>query len=269
MKRTQVAVGGVDLELFDAGTGEPVVLIQTALTADELLPLAEDPALAGYRRLLYHRRGYAGSSPVSGSGSITRDAADCRGLLEQISVASAHVVGLSYSGAVALQMSADAPGLVHSLTLIEPPPVHTPSAHEFRAANERLIRTRREHGAADALDEFLTIVIGPNWRHDTEEALPASAAQMERDVETFFDSDLPALLDWRFTAADARRIRCPVLYVGGSDSGPWFDEVRALLLEWLPDAEEVTIAGADHGLALTHPQELAAAVAAFLRRHPV
>src|SRR5680860_393288 len=137
-----VDVGDARLELLDWGSGEPVVFVQTALTADELLPLAMDPALeAGYRKILYHRRGYAGSSSVDGSGSITRDAADCRALMAALSVDRAHIVGYSYSGAVGLQVAADAPASTHSLILVEPPPVHTPCAKEFRAANDRLLRT--------------------------------------------------------------------------------------------------------------------------------
>jgi pimeloyl-ACP methyl ester carboxylesterase len=41
-----------------------------------------------------------------------------------------------------LQLAADAPDRVHSVCLIEPPPVHIPSAGEFLAANERTIHRR-------------------------------------------------------------------------------------------------------------------------------
>ena len=41
------------------------------------------------------------------------------------------------------------------------------------------------------------------------------------------------------------------------------------MLAWLPQAEDVVLAGADHSLALTHPGEVAAALVAFLRRHPI
>lgn len=145
MLARSVPVTDAELEVFDWGWGEPVVFVQTALTADELRPLANEPALKhGYRKILYHRRGYAGSSPVEGPGSIVRDAADCAALLARMEVDRAHIVGLSYSGAVGLQMAADAQGCTHSLVLIEPPPVHTPSAPEFRAANDRLMQTRRD-----------------------------------------------------------------------------------------------------------------------------
>lgn len=270
MSARLVPVQDAELEAFDRGGDEPVVFIQTALTADELRPLAHEPVLEdGYRKVLYHRRGYAGSSPVGGPGSITRDAADCRELLTAMGLAPAHIVGLSYSAAVGLQLAADAPDCTHSLTLVEPPPVHTPSAPEFRAANDRLLRTRRERGSAAALDEFLTIVIGPNWREVVEGHLPGAAAQMERDTLTFFDTDVPALLEWRFGLADARRVGCPVLHIGGTDSGPWFAEVRDFILAWWPHAEDVVIDGADHSLALTHASEIARALVAFLRRHPI
>jgi pimeloyl-ACP methyl ester carboxylesterase len=92
---------------------------------------------------------------------------------------------------------------------------------------------------------------------------------MESDAATFFDTDIPALLEWQFTAADAVHITAPVLYVGGTDSGPLFAEVTKLMKEWLPQADEVVIMGADHALAVSHPAEIAAALATFLQRHNI
>jgi pimeloyl-ACP methyl ester carboxylesterase len=265
-----VTVSGAELEVTDWGSGEPIVFVQTALTADELLPLAEEPVFEdGYRKVVYHRRGYAGSTPTDGPGSIVRDAADCRALIEALEIERAHIVGVSFSGAIGLQLAADRPESTHSLIVIEPPPVHVPSAPEFRAVNDRLLQTRRELGAAAALEEFLHFLIGPDWREAIEARLPGAAAQMERDTATFFDVDMPALLDWRFGPGDADRISCPVLYIGGTGSGPLFAEVRELILRWLPHAEGVIVDGADHSLALTHTSEIADALVAFLRRHMI
>lgn len=264
-----VSVPGAELEVAQWGTGEPVVFVQTALTADELLPVATDPALGHYRKALYHRRGYEGSSAVQGPGSVPRDAEDCVALLDALAIERAHVVGVSYSAAVALQLAADAPDRVHSLTVMEPPPVHVPSSDEFRDVNHRLLATRRAQGPADALDEFYDLLVGPDWRDRLEALLPGSVAQMEYDAITFFDSDMPALLDWKFGDDEVRRIGCPVLHVGGTDSGPWFAEVRARVLDWFPDADDVVIQGADHSLPLTHASQVADAVATFLQRHPM
>lgn len=92
---------------------------------------------------------------------------------------------------------------------------------------------------------------------------------MRWDVTTFFDSDLPTLLAWRVDADAARGITQPTLDIGGAESGPLFAEVRELVLSWLPQVEDIVLAGADHSLAMTHPAEVAAALAGFLRRHPV
>lgn len=266
----RVEVGGIELDVHDVGMGDPVVLVQTALTADELLPLAEHLVAGGaYRAIVYHRRGYASSSPVQGPGSVVRDAADCRGLIDALGLGRVHIVGYSYSGAVGMQLAADAAEHVQTLTLIEPPPVHVPSSGEFWAANARLQEVRRSRGPGAALEEFLAVVIGPDWRSEVEQRLPGAAGQMLRDTTTFFDTDLPALSSWRFEAEDARRINCPVLQISGSDSGPWFAEVRDLVLAWLPQTEDVLLTGADHSLALTHTPQVADALADFLGRHAI
>ena len=92
---------------------------------------------------------------------------------------------------------------------------------------------------------------------------------MESDAATFFDTDMPTLLEWQFTPADTARITAPVLYIGGTDSGPLFAEVRTLFLTWLPWAEDATIMGAHHSLAISHPAEIAEALASFLQPHDV
>jgi pimeloyl-ACP methyl ester carboxylesterase len=265
-----IEVEGARLEVDEWGTGEPVVLIQTALSADDLLAVANGPALSGgFRKVVYHRRGYAGSSPAEGPGSVVREAADARALLATLGIERAHIVGVSYSAAIALQLAADTPQAVHTLTVAEPPPVHTSRREEFRARNTELVRTRQEQGVEAALEEFFAMLVGPGWRGVLEADLPGTVAQIERDAATFFDIDVPALLDWQFGQDQARQIRCPVLYLRGSDSGPWFEEVSKLVLAWLPHAEDAVVSGAGHRLQATHPSEVADALATFLRRHPM
>jgi len=266
----RVVLPDAELEIAVCGSGEPMVLIQTALTADEFLPLASQSELQDhYQVIVYHRRGYGRSSPVQGPGSIERDALDCQRLLTALDIESAHAVGVSYSAAVALHLAAAAPSCVRTLTLIEPPPVHIPSADDFLAANAAFMEDYRLLGSAMALDNFLSRVIGPDWRTDIQHHLPGAAAQVERDADTFFATDMPALVTWRFTAEDAQRVTQPVLYIGGSESGPWFAEVRELILAWLPQARDVVLEGADHSLAITHSAQVAAAIRAFLREQPV
>jgi pimeloyl-ACP methyl ester carboxylesterase len=264
-----VAAGGARVEVVVEGHGEPVLLIQTALLAEELQPLSRQPALARLRRIRTHRRGYAGSSAIAGVRPITAEAADCVALLDALDIDRAHVVGLSFSSAIAVQLAADAPDRVGSLSLLEAPPVHASSSADFRAANEDLAAHRTAYGPVAALDRLQTRLLGPAWPTAVERLVPGGVAQMTRDAATFFDSDVPALLSWSFDRAAAGRFRGPVLYVDGSASGPWFAAAREVIADWFPHAEAHTIEGADHNLALTHAADVAAVLAVFLARHPL
>lgn len=245
-----------------------MVVIQTALHADELRPLAAMLAEEGqYRVVHYHRRGYAASEPLTRPATIADEVADLRALAAALHLGPVDLVGVSYSGAIALTAASTSSGLARTLTVLEPPPIGVASTPEFVAANQRLIDSRRLNGPLVALDEFMTLVIGPDWRVNVERDDPGLTAAMERDVLTFLDSDLPALLRWKFEAQDAARIQCPVLHIGGSDSGRWFAEVRARLGRLLPGMEDAVIAGAGHTLATTHTDEVARIILSFLGRH--
>jgi pimeloyl-ACP methyl ester carboxylesterase len=260
-------VPGGELAVEVLGQGEPVVVVQTALTADELRPLARQLARhGGTRSSTTTAAGTRTAVPRAGS-CVSDEAADCAALLDALDPAPARVVGASFSAAIALTVASNHPERVRALAIIEPPPAGTPSAREVRAANARLLERVARDGAAAALDELMTMLAGPDWRRESERELPGSVATMQRDADTFFAVDLPALLRWRLDAADVARIRCPVLLVGGTDSGPWFAEMRTWLRRLLPGAEDVVVPGAGQDVALTHASEVAAVCSDFWRRH--
>ena len=270
---------GAELEYEVSGPGEPVVFIHGAFIADTFRPLLAEPRLAGrYRLILYHRRGYAGSSRASGPVSVARQAADCRALLRYLGVERAHVVGHSYGGAVALQLALDNPGVVHSLALLEPALMVGASAEGYRESLARGVARYREAGAAVAVDEFLqarwpgyrTQARWPGYRTALERALPGAFAQAVADAGTSFEGELPGLPDWRFSEAEARRISQPALSVLGGESDALssrFGETHRLLLTWLPHAEGFVLPGATHFLQLEDPHGMADVLAAFWTRH--
>lgn len=265
-RRTVLIAEGLELEVADVGAGEPVVLIQTALTGDELIPLTELLAQGtGLHATHLGRRGYGTSSPGRTGTAIADMAADCRDAMEALGVEPAHVVGASFSCVVALSLVVLAPSHVRSLTLVEPPPLDGTGAESFRAASARLVSIATTRGTAAALDDFMPMLYGPSWREDPQFASPGALAALERDAWTFFAVDLPAMLDHRIDDRDLAAVRCPVLVVGGEESGAWFREARELLGRRLPHAEEAVLAGADHLVATTRPRELAGHIVEFLR----
>lgn len=270
MKRTRI--DGAELEYEIVGIGEPVIFIHGAFIADTFRPLLTEPILLErYRLIIYHRRGYANSSPASASGSVAGEAADCRRLLRYLGVDRAHAVGHSYGGAVALQLALDAPELVHSLALMEPALMVGASAPGYRESLVQSIERYRKTGAAAVVDAFLE-ARWPGYRPALDRVLPGAFEQAVADAGTTFERELPGLLDWLFGEAEARHVRQPVLSILGGDSdalSPRFVEAHQLLLAWVPDAEGVVLPGTTHMMQLQDPRGTAKALAAFWTRHPV
>jgi pimeloyl-ACP methyl ester carboxylesterase len=266
------SINGAELEYEIAGSGEPVILIHGAFIADTFRPLLVEPSLAsGYRLILYHRRGYGGSSHDSGPLSIAQESADCQGLLRHLDVERAHLVGHSYGGVVALQLALDAPELARSLALLEPALAVGASAPGYRESLVRGGQRYREVGAQVVLDEFLH-ARWPGYSAVIDEVLPGALAQAVADAGMSFERELPALLSWHFGEEEARRIVQPVLSVLGGESGtlsPRFGETHQFLLNSLPHAEEFVLPGATHFLQVEDPRGIAEALSSFWTRHPL
>src|SRR5829696_1510496 len=245
----KASLDGAELEYEVSGTREPVVFIHGAFIADAFRPLLSEPSLAGHHRLiLYHRRGYAGSSRASGPLSVA---------------------GQSYGGDVALQLALDTPSVVHSLALLEPGLMVGASAQDYRESLARGVERYREAGAEVVVDEFLQ-ARWPGYRATLDRVLPGAFAQAVADAGTWFEREASGQLAWRFGEEEARRISQPTLSVlGGESDALWsrFGETHRLLLAWLPHAEEFVQPGTTHFLQIQDPRGMAEALAAFWARH--
>lgn len=265
MTPTWVPVAGGTLAATAEGSGDAVLVVPTALSVDELVPLMGQGLLRDrYRVITFDRRGYGSSATAGGAASIATDARDCLAVLSALDALPAHVIGVSYSAAVALNLAGQSPAAVRSLTIVEPPPRHVPAAPAFLAANQHLLDLYQREGVTVALEAIMTMLVGSGWRPRQEALAPGSVARMERDADAFFSRDIPALVSWTYGPDQAARVTVPVLYVGGTESGPWFRQTQAWVSTLFPAAQNVTIEGAGHDLALTHPRELATAIARFL-----
>src|SRR5512143_254916 len=100
----RVQVDGAMIEYEVRGSGEPVLLIHLSVLADGLArPLFAEPELTSrYQLIHYHRRGYMGSTRGTEPLTIARQASDAAALLRHLGVRSAHVVGHSFVGTIAL-----------------------------------------------------------------------------------------------------------------------------------------------------------------------
>lgn len=267
MKRAPVRDG--ELEYESRGDGEPVLLIHGSHVADAFLPLMSEPALDDYRLIRYRRRGYAGSTPHGGPFGIVEQAEDALAVLRHLNVSRAHVVGHSYGALTGLQLAHAAPESVHSLSLLEPPLMMVPSAEAMGAALGPSVERYQSGDPAGAVDAFMQVVGGPDWRAHGERTVPGGAEQAEADAATFFEVELPALAEWRFDGDMAGKISAPVLHVLASESGRFYAEGRDLVGTWFPESESRVVEGVRHLLQVQDPEAVAEVIADFLGRHPM
>ena len=269
MQRT--AVNGVQLEIQDQGSGEPVVFVHGSM-GDECAAVVSEPTLTDHYRVIdYHRRGWGDSEPLAAPLSIAQQAADCLAVMHQVGVERAHLVGQSYGGVILLQMALDAPAAVQSLALLEPGlPAVMFNSPAFGAVMAKAVAQYQAGDKAGAMDTFGQEVAGADYRTVFDQTLPPGA--VERWVaaaDLFFQLEAPALQPWTFTREDAARITQPVLNMRGANTRSYFREIYETLQQWLPHAEHVILPNATHAMLQTNPKGAAERLVDFFVRHPL
>jgi pimeloyl-ACP methyl ester carboxylesterase len=260
--------GTAVLEYEMRGTGDPVVFIHAGVFADWFEPLLNRPALSSAHALLtYHRVGYAGSSRVNDNAAIAAQAQQLAALVRHLSLGRVHVVGHSSGALIAIQLALDKPEMVRSLALLEAA-LPMPGAGSPGVATAISIYQSGRRDAA--VDTFMRTVAGGDYRLIVERVLPGARRQAGLDADTFFEHELPAVRAWNFEAADAQRLRMPVLVVMGGRSheiSPIWRQRHDRLLLWIPHAESFVLPGAAHLLHLENPNPMALRLAAFVARN--
>jgi len=273
LNRVSVNGTGLEYELRGISAGEPVVLIHWGVGAKWAEPLLAQQALTSrYQLLTYHRAGFAGSGPLEGPPTMAAHAAHCHELMHELGITRAHIVGHSSSVPVALQLALDAPGAVHSLTLMEAARPAAPTGAERQFGTDVALPAVQRYGAGDkagAVDIFFRGVFGPGYRAPLDHGLPGAFDQAVADADAFFTEEMPATQQWPFTEDDARRIPQPALAVLGTASPAMFAERQKLLLQWLPNAEPLDLPGLTHLLHIQDPTVIAGALTGFFARHPI
>ncbi len=279
----RATVNGVELAYEITGEGEPVMFIQGAFIADALRPLSDHPSLADVQRIRYHRRGYGQSSGEPGTG-VLGHAEDALALLDHVGITSAHVLGHSYGGAVAVQLASAEPSRVRSLMLLEPACLAIPSGEILGEVMPKIVAPFMEGDADESLDRFFRWIGGRDYRRIVEQSVAQDVwSQMQADADDAFAGDLPTLGEWTFDAGQAAAITCPVLLVLGGDSGTpnrevfaelgasnadvdAFREMTTTVGSWLPQGKLVELPGLNHLLQMQDADAVAGAVAPFLEQ---
>jgi 3-oxoadipate enol-lactonase len=246
-----------------AGDGHPLVLLHAEL-ADSRMWDAQFAAFAAhYRVVRYDRRGMGGSPPPT---TPFRHSDDLAALLDHLAIDSAHLVGCSEGGRVALEFAVAQPSRVRSLVLSAP----SLRGYEFSdmitsyaEANDAALGAGELERAADL--DMRMWVQGTKRRAET---VDAAFRQRARDLllDTYrqsYDAGLELPLEppalnrlWQITA--------PSLVLVGEYDVPDFITIAGMVAFALDNAQKAMLSGAAHLLPMEQPAVFNAQVLAFL-----
>ena len=256
-----VNVGDASIHYELSGTGKTVVLIHgwaqdLTIWDDQVMALSPR-----YRVLRYDRRSYGSST---GHADPTADPDDLRILLDSLKIPSAIVLGLSAGARTALSFAVAFPERVSGLVLYGsgPPVGFQPMAAEPRS-NPRF-DIAKNYG----LDSLRKWVEGTGFHWE-----PPNNPGYRRRVDRMWSRyDGRDLLDRRPPSGriqtagmdDLAKIRVPTLIVVGDHERPLLRLVADTLTRRIPNARQVVIADAGHGIHFAQPDRFNTALLEFL-----
>jgi pimeloyl-ACP methyl ester carboxylesterase len=184
----------------------------------------------------------------------------------------AHVVGHSYGGAIAVRLAVLSPERVASLTAIEPQLIdllrdagetslHASVIETYGAVLGALSIGDDERGWTLFIDEF-------NGR-GAWVGLPDRVKDRVRAQGPRMPVYFAALRDNPVGVNDVAGLDAPTLVVLGANTTPAERRMAEIVAEYAPRATCVEIENAAHMAPLTHPQEVASALADHLSAHPL
>ena len=238
-----------------AGSGEPVVLIHEGVVDSRIWAPVLPKLAEHFDVVTYDQRAYGRSDGWDGPYSLVDD---LTGVLDELEIADAALVGASRGGRIALDTALTRPERVAKLALVGSGlPGHAIETGETAEQEARWEAAEERGDLAElaAIDLEVWAPLGAD-----EELRPCSSRTPRRRTPT----TRPSRSSRRRPSA-WREIQVPTLVVTGDHDLPAINEVGDILEREIADAQRVVIAKADHMIRWRSPDQVAAALIAFLR----
>jgi pimeloyl-ACP methyl ester carboxylesterase len=261
-----VHVNGVDLEYVDEGTGTPVVFSHGGGSDFRYWQPQRNVFAARYRLIAYsHRFHGTASPPVTSEYSADAHTSDLVAIIRRLEEGPVHLVG--FSTAIALRATLAEPGLVRSLTIVEP---NVPWLLEGNPEGESVLAWWREENervraeaAGDAeLRATLWFELVNNRGPGTFEAQPKTFRRMWLDN---FNASRPAAPSPEpLTCERLSAITAPTLVVGAEYGMPYSRRIVDTLAGCIPASRLRIIPAVTHFMSYQEPSVFNQVVLDFL-----
>lgn len=260
--------GGLAYELAGGGVGgDPVVLVHAGV-ADRRMWDSIWPILTAHHRVLrYDARGYGESLPPTGPWS---QHGDLLGLVQELGIGRAHVVGASMGAGIAVEAALAQPIRVASLVLAAPGgALYGEATDDLRALWHDEVEAL-DRGDLDAAVELnlRAWVDGPARSPEAvDPGVRAFVGRMQRDafeLPEWDPDDAPESELEPPAAGRLAEIACPTLVVIGEGDQTASLDAAGRLVAQVPLVDVVRWPEAGHMLVLERPRDFASLVLAHL-----
>ncbi|MFO7543974.1 MAG: alpha/beta hydrolase [Trueperaceae bacterium] len=256
-----MTVAGHALAYRRAGNGPPLLLLHGALSDGREWSRQLDTFADAYEVVAWDAPGCGGSFDPVAPFPLGAYADALAGLVKELELGPAHVVGLSFGSGLALSFFERYPEMVRSLVLV--------SAYAGWAGSlpaDEL--ARRLHQIGEVADTPPESWVGSMVRELlTDDATPEVVEQVTA-ITSAYRAAPTKVMGQAFAAADLRhvlpRITVPTLLLyGAADTRAPLDVARALHAN-IPGAELTVLEGVGHAVNLQAPERFDATLRAFL-----
>jgi len=271
----KIALRGIEMELDDAGSGEPAFVLVHGFTGsrDDFREHVPELARLG-RTLVLDQRGHGGTTNSGRNEDYTLDGlvADLAAAFDALGLARADLLGHSLGGMVALRFALAHPQRVASLVLMDtsPRPMPLPIPAPVRAALVKLVNEQGVHALLPSMRQRPATDVPPSLRRTIEQMGPdVFWHRIGRKLEAMDPvawAELLRVLGDHPPAVDRLgEISCPTLVLVGAEDAPFLAPADELE-RGIRGAVRVTIPDAAHSPQLENPPAWAAAIRAHLAR---
>lgn len=281
-----VDINGSQLEYFEKGSGEPLILVHGSSNDYRAWKHQQDELSKHFRTINYSRRYHWPNKeiPEGKEYTMAEQLIDLEALINLLNATPSHLVGHSYGAFLTLLLAIKNPKLVRSLILAEPPVFTLFINNEPKPLDiiKMMIKTphigvnvikfgkqvfapAREAMKQNKIDEGLQIFVRGIFADEFERVYEMKKEEVESNLSNV-KAELLGPGFFPIEEESVRKVQSPTLLVKGSKTKKVFQLFIDHLHKLLQNSEIVEISNATHLMQADNPDEFNNAVIHFLKK---